>query len=96
MLRALAAVHLSLCALPVDVTEHASDSSLAMVVQRRIGRSSQAQLERAVAKRGRDGSLGRIRLKSAALHSLGGTLKLKMPNTYSQRSLWRPEGIRNA
>lgn len=47
MLCALAAVHLSLCALPVDVTEHASDSSLAMVVQRRIGRSSQAQLERA-------------------------------------------------
>lgn len=94
MLRALDAVPLSLCALPMDVTEHASDSSLTAVVQCRVSRSSWAHLEQTVAKQDRDGTLGRLSLEPAVLHPLGRTLKLKMPNTYSQ--LWRPEGIWNA
>jgi len=83
LLHALAAVHLSLCALPMDVPEHASDSSLTALLQHRIGRSSQAQLEWAVAKQGRDGRLGRSCLKSAVLRPMGATLKVKMLNTYS-------------
>lgn len=51
-----------------------------MVVQGGIGRGSQAQLEEwEAAKQGRESSPGRICVKPAVLHPLGGTLK--MPNT---------------
>lgn len=71
----------------MDVADRASDSSLKTVVQHRIGCSS--QLEWAIAKQTELAAWQ----GSAVLHPLGGTLELKMPNTYSQHSLQRPEGI---